>query len=155
MDGLHDITGGEAVIRLGGRPLRLPPFRLRHWGALERHYLRRLPDPVAVAAKIAASAPREAAEAALLRAYEDATRLPMADFHELTAWTLSPQGMPQTLAVLLRDDYADATLDWCREQLDALDVNGFVELRKAVEEVMNGSVPKSAGSPTETAATPD
>ncbi len=153
MDGLHDITGGEALVRLGGRELRLPPFRLRHWGALERHYLQRLPDPVAVAARIAQTAPREAAEEALLRAYDDATRVPMADAQELTHWALAPQGLPITLAALLRDECSEATEDWCRAQVEALNFGEYLELRRAVEGVMSDSVPKSAGSPAEKAAT--
>lgn len=150
MDGLHDITGGEAIVSLGGRELRLPPFRLRHWGALERHYLSELPDPVAVAAKIAATnAPEAAARAALLRAYEDATRLPMADSKKLIAWALSPRGLPVTLATLLRDEYRDVTIEWCRNEMDALDVKSFSVLRKAADSVVSGSSPKSGGSPAE------
>lgn len=154
MNGLHDLTGHEATVRLAGRECRLPPMRIRHWGTLEQHYLALQPDPIEAAVQLRTRLSKDETQAAVLRAFERATRLPYADVDEVFRWASTHGGMPYALSVLLRDEWPEATVDWCRRELGELPIEEFGVLRKALWGVANGAGPKSSGSSPAAPATP-
>jgi len=70
--GIDTLTAAPMTIDIGGRPLRIAPLTLADLGMLQAWVNAQLPDPVAIARRLAEGFPPEVQSEVLREAYRDA-----------------------------------------------------------------------------------
>lgn len=112
--GIDTLTATPQTIELGGRPLRLTPLTATDLGHLQAWIHAQLPDPIAVAQRLAAGMPESVQEKILNRAFDQvmsARKTHMIGTDEADEYIASVQGFTQILALMCKAYHPEMTAD--------------------------------------------
>lgn len=122
--GIDQLTATPQTIELGGRPYRLSPLTLADMGELQAWIHAQLPDPVALARRLAEGMAPEVQERILNRAFDHemaARKTHMLGTEEADLMLATLPGFVRVLALMCRAHHPEATPDVLAPLVGGLD----------------------------------
>lgn len=151
-DALSAITAPSHLVTIGGTPYRVSPLSYNLLGELEAWINRQLPDPIAMAKKMAEGLPDKQAEAVIMEGFRMAMLGPVRIQSPEAARVIeSPAGGSYVLWLSLRTHQPNLMLADMERLVDSLSPADFAALQKLIFD--EDQAPKSPAA-TGTTATP-